>query len=115
MDSLYRGCPDATILHPDYKIYGKDILHVADHDRLFSEMKLMLSSAKCVTQAHTVTNIVNIYEQIKVSGYELDHVEKSRIETCMRIKYPNRIRASPWLEDLSQHGEKPKKKWCVIS
>lgn len=113
MDSLYQGLPDITILHPDYKIYGKDILHVADTSRLLSEMKLMLSSSKCVTQAYAVTNIVNIYEQIRSKDMQLDEAQSMRLETCMRIKYPNRIHASPWVPDLTIVPVK-QRRWCSI-
>jgi len=113
MESLYQGLPDITATQPENKVYGKDKLISTDPEELFGEMKALLSAPECVTQAHAVTNIVNINEQLRGERNELDETQLNRLETCMRIKYPNRIRASPHMDTLPTI-EPTKRRWCVI-
>lgn len=116
MDSLYQGLSDTTYVHPEYKIYGKDILQTATKEELFREMKMMLGIDKCVTKPHMVTNIINIYEQIKgVHQFDITHDEFQRLECCLRIKYPDRVRPSPAMENIEDILPIKKRHWCVIS
>lgn len=91
MDSLYRGLEDATVVYPDGKLYGKDVLRSARQEDLAKELKYYLTIFSVRASWKTVTNIVNLHDHLK--GFPvvqaLTSVEMAHLETCLRNKYPD--------------------------
>lgn len=115
MNSLYRGLPDVSYDHHGLMIYGKDTLDTEPSESLEKEMRVLLSVDKVCTRWISVTNVVNIYERIaKERGpIELNADEFCRLDTCLRLKYPDRIRPTPPFVQVAPTPDR-KRQWCVI-
>lgn len=90
---MYKGLPEKTTdLHGE-KLYGADFLHESESHDLYKELELLLSAEKCYFAWSSVTNICNIYDELRTRPFavmSLSMDSEMRLAQCLRAKYPAR-------------------------